>query len=180
MRAFLAIDLPEAAEAAVAPLQEALGAGRAVPAENLHLTLAFLGEQPEPALGALDDVLERLRAPDFELEPAGLEIFGAKAAEAVALGIRPSPALDHLHGKLRAAIHAAGLDLPRARFRPHVTIARFGRRPEGRDRARLAAFLAAHGDVRLPPFPAGGVTLFRSTLTRDGAIHEALRVYPLG
>ncbi|MFC3117545.1 2'-5' RNA ligase family protein [Jhaorihella thermophila] len=72
MRAFLAIGLPDAAVRDIRRLQARLPVGRAVPRDNLHLTLAFLDDQPEEALEALDAELQALRAPGFDLRLSGL------------------------------------------------------------------------------------------------------------
>jgi 2'-5' RNA ligase len=45
MRVFVAIDLPDEVRRELETLQNALPVGRPVPAENLHLTLSFLGDQ---------------------------------------------------------------------------------------------------------------------------------------
>ena len=49
MRAFLALDLPQETRDALIRVQADLPVGRPVPCENLHLTLAFLDEQPHYA-----------------------------------------------------------------------------------------------------------------------------------
>ncbi|AXI53875.1 hypothetical protein C1J05_04605 [Sulfitobacter sp. JL08] len=49
MRVFVAIDLPDEIRGELERLQEYLPVGRAVPSDNLHLTLSFLGDQSEVA-----------------------------------------------------------------------------------------------------------------------------------
>lgn len=180
MRAFVAIELPEAVIDQIVAVQEHLRAGRHVEADNLHLTLAFLGEQSDSAMVAVDEALQDLRAPGFDLELAGIDTFGGDAPHVVYLGARPNPALEALHRKVMAALRGAGLDLGRVRFRPHVTLARFGRRLDGVERDRLGRFLSAHADAHLAPFAVDHFTLFRSILGKGAPVHQALADYPLG
>jgi 2'-5' RNA ligase len=179
MRAFVALDLPMPAVAALERVQAALPAGRPVPSENLHLTLAFLGEVAEATLEEVHFALEALRLPGFEIVLAGLGMFGGPPASVHAVA-EPAPGLVRLHAAVRRAVEGAGLALPRERFRPHVTIARLSRAPGPDTRARLEAFVAADAGFVLPPFAVTGFGLWRSTLTSGGAIHEALAVYRLG
>lgn len=180
MRAFVAISLPEEVVDQIVALQEHLRAGRHVGADNLHLTLAFLGEQSDSAMRAVDEALEALRGPGFALELARIDTFGGDAPQVVYLGVQPNPALEALHRKVMAALRGAGLELGRVRFRPHVTLARFNRRLDGIERDRLGRFLSAHADARLPPFPVDHVTLYRSILGKGAPVYEALADYPLG
>lgn len=179
MRSFVAIDLPEPVVDTIGDLQEWLPIGREVAPDNLHLTLAFLGEQPVQAIAEVDATLETLRFPAFDLELAGVDVFGGSAPGLVFLGVAPNLALQQLHRKVMGMLRAAGLELARVRFRPHVTLTRLPRRLGEQDRDRLAAFLARHGDLRLDPFRVEHVTLYRSTLGRGAPLHEALAHYPL-
>jgi len=178
MRTFLALDLPDAQQDALEDLADAVPVGRAVPAENLHLTLAFLDDQPDEVLEALHGKLQGLDFAPVPLVFDGLGSFGGTAPRVLFAGVAANPALSALHGKVLSACRAAGLDLPRRRFRPHVTLARLPPqlRPEGR--ARLERFVAAHAALHLPAGVSGGITLFRSTLHPGGAIHEELASYP--
>ncbi|MFP1645159.1 RNA 2',3'-cyclic phosphodiesterase [Pontitalea aquivivens] len=180
MRAFVAIELPGAVVDQIVALQEHLRAGRPVEADNLHLTLAFLGDQSDSAMVAVDEALQALRAPGFDLELAGIDTFGGDAPHVVCLGARPNPALEALHRKVMAALRGAGLDLGRVRFRPHVTLARFGRGLDGGERDRLGRFLSARADAHLPPFRVDHFTLYRSILGKGAPVHQALADYPLG
>ena len=71
MRLFIAIELDppirRAAYELALELRESV-AGRAVREDNMHLTLAFLGEQPGGRLGALRKCMERAAAGSFGLE----------------------------------------------------------------------------------------------------------------
>jgi len=83
-----------------------------------------------------------------------------------------------LRKKVRAAARGAGIDLPRERFRPHVTLARFSR-SKPVDMGRLTAFLGAYGGFRAGPFAVDRFCLYRSTLTPEGPVYDVLADYPL-
>jgi 2'-5' RNA ligase len=173
LRLFIALDLPDSARADLALLQERMPVGRLVPEENLHLTLAFLGETGEAEAEAVHDALETLRAPPVPLMLAGPEIFGGRHGQAVAIGADGGPALADLHNRVAARVRGAGLTPERRRFRPHVTLARM------KGKADAGPSIAALQGQRLGAFDCDSVGLYASTLHRDGSIHEALAVYPL-
>ncbi|RME13755.1 MAG: RNA 2',3'-cyclic phosphodiesterase [Alphaproteobacteria bacterium] len=180
MRAFVALDPPEAAREALSRLQAGLGVGRPVPEENLHLTLAFLGEISEAEARALAEGLEALArsAPAPEVELRGLDLFGGRRPSVLFVGAGGA-GLAPLQGRVARAARMAGIDLARRRFRPHVTIARFPRDLGPTAQNRLAEFLALEGRFALPPAPWGELTLYRSHLREAGAIHEPLAQFDL-
>jgi 2'-5' RNA ligase len=171
--------MPEAITAALAPVLAALPVGRIVPPENLHLTLAFLGNVPEPLLEEVHFALDALRHPGFDLTLAGLETFGGARPLSLHIVAAPDPALTALHRRIRSRLHGLGLALERRRFAPHVTIARFARAMGPEEAARIGRFLAAHADLRLAPFRATAFCLCESILTEAGAHYEVLARYPL-
>jgi len=180
MRVFVAIMPPEEVTARLGALQDELGCGRPVAEENLHLTLAFAGEIDTGEAAELDTALEAIRLPGFWLAPAGIEVFGpAERPEAVVVGLRPEPGLEALVRAVAGAARAAGLVLPRRRFRAHVTLSRFGRDFGAPDAARLGRFLQARGDLVLNPFEVTDFAMMRSHLRAEGPIYEELAVYPL-
>lgn len=179
MRSFIAVDMPDKIRDILEDLQSELPAGNPAPPDNLHLTLAFLGEQRVEMLEDLRAALERFSAPAFDLQLSGVDTFGGNDPKVVFAGVLPNPALEHLHGKLKSALHGAGLMLDRKRFRPHVTIARFGQRPRATAMERLRRWLIANADFRTDPFAVKKIVLYRSTLSRSGAIHDELAHYPL-
>lgn len=179
MRCFLAIAVPDEVAAAIGRLQGQLKVGRPLPPDNLHLTLAFLGDQSEPALEDLHFCLERLSPDDFAVEFGPLGSFGHPEPGSVHAEVRLTPDLAALHRSVQGALHSAGLQTERRRFRPHVTITRLPHRMTGDETAALLRFLGTYAAAPLPSFPARALTLFRSHLRPDGAIHEPLADYPL-
>lgn len=177
MRAFLAIPLPDDVAGALIRLQSTLPFGRPVPEDNLHLTMAFLDDAPEPALEDLHELMSALRAPAVDIRFTALDSFTEGERGLIFAAVDRTDALQALHDRIGGLCRAAGLDLPRRRFRPHVTLTRANRRPDGTARDRLAASL---GPVPgLPGFTARALTLYQSTLTPRGAIHDPIAVYPL-
>jgi 2'-5' RNA ligase len=177
IRAFAAIALPDEVRTDLMLVQQGLPVPRAVPMENLHLTLVFLGEMPGPELADVDLAFRALRAPAFDLELAGIGMFGGSKPRAVYAGAKPSQPLKHLQAKLETAARGAGVELPARRFVPHVTLARLPERMEGRERLERAVAMRSGYGAR--PFTVEGFRLYRSHLAAAGAVYEELAVYPL-
>ncbi len=180
MRAFVAIDLPEPVKETIAALQSALPVGQAVKADNFHLTLAFLGEQPEDLIEEAHHGLQHISSPPFELKLSGLDTFGRGDPSVLFVGAAQHEPLGHLRKLVRGAMHGTGIDLDRERFRPHVTLARFRRGMTLYELEKLKLFLSGYSDFGLEPFTVTSFALYRSVLRPEGAIHEELAQYRLG
>ncbi|MDQ1710743.1 MAG: 2,3-cyclic 3-phosphodiesterase [Frankiaceae bacterium] len=138
MRAFVAVVPPPPAlaslVAAVEPLRAAYPAGVTwVPAERLHLTLAFLGEVTDPVAAALGDGLRLAvaRIAPFDVRVAGGGAFPRPERPKVLwAGVAGDvDALDRLARVTRGAARDAGVRLERAPYVPHVTVARIRTAP---------------------------------------------------
>lgn len=174
MRAFVALDLPEPLITAVARLQAGLDVGRRVPEENLHLTLAFLGEVPERVLNDVAEAMMSLAAPAVEITLTGLDVMGGAEPALVCATVEAVPALVTLQEKVMRLCRVAGVDLDRRRFRPHVTLARFSRSLNTKDDRDLRDYLKLNGRYRSETHLATRVTLYESHMTKDGSIYTPL------
>jgi len=176
VRSFLALPLPAAVRDEVdARLADQRGRCpdlRWVPADRWHLTLAFLGDVPEPVLASLQPRVERVcaRNPPMRLR---LEAAGRFDQRVLWLGVGG----DRLRlGRLAASISAAGdrVGIPRepGRYRPHLTVAR------ARGSVDLAAAVARLSDDAGSWFVADEVTLYASRLGAS-VEHTALKTWRL-
>ncbi|MEW2912677.1 RNA 2',3'-cyclic phosphodiesterase [Leisingera sp. JC11] len=178
MRSFVGLPLPDAALDALEHVQEGLTAGRHVPAGNMHLTLAFLDDQPEAVLQALHQVLAEISAPPVRLTFRGLDTYGGKLPRVLAAEVQKTPELSRLRDRVRAACRSAGIELSRERFRPHVTLGRFPRHLEAGQVEKIARYLAEASGFRLE-CEAESLALYQSTLAPDGARYDVLAEYRL-
>jgi len=179
IRAFVAVRLPEDVAGDLIAAQAGLPAGRPVAPENLHLTLAFLGEHPEPVIEDVHFGLADFRLPSFDLALEGLGLFGDARPRVLYAGVRREPELTRLREKVVQAARGAGLDPERKRYRPHVTLARFNRDLDGVDALRVRDFAGAGGGFRAGPFRVESFGLWRSFLGKSGAVYEEMAEYAL-
>ncbi|SFJ71720.1 2'-5' RNA ligase [Celeribacter neptunius] len=178
MRAFVGIPLPEDLSDRFEDLASGLRLGRAVPAENMHVTLAFLDDQPEEVLAELHEALSAMTLPQPEIAIEGLDLFGGAKPRLLFASVTAHEALTELRRKVRQAVQRVGITLPHERFRPHVTLRRFNRlAPFERD--ELERFLTLQGGFQWPGFRPEACQMVESLLTQEGAQYEVLASYPL-
>jgi RNA 2',3'-cyclic 3'-phosphodiesterase len=173
VRLFAAVELPDAAraaiEAATQHLRTTLSGLRWVPAENLHLTLVFLGWVDPDQVDPIREELEVAAAPAAPFR-AGLGAAGRfpdrGTARVVWFGFTSGAAeLDDLAGRVRRGVaHRVAEDRP---FRPHVTVAR-AKHPV---RIPVRALDVTPLDVEVA---VDAVTLFRSHLGGSQPRYEAI------
>lgn len=122
MRLFIAIKFNSEIKTALLSLQEQLKRadirGNYTKPENLHLTLAFIGEYGDP-----DRVLEVVRSVPFEPLPIRLQGFGS-FGDLYWCGLARSDELTAYVRRLRRALAEADIPFDRKRFSPHITLLR--------------------------------------------------------
>lgn len=122
MRLFLAVRFSEEMNKAILGTMHDLKKkgvkGKFVPAQNLHMTLAFIGEteSAEPVKEAIKDI----RFKPFRLGLTAPGTFG----DVLWIGVKGNQGMNGLVKTLREALDAAGISYDRQKFTPHVTIAR--------------------------------------------------------
>ena len=122
MRLFIAINFDNGILDAIGDLQAELKNcgvdGHFTKRENLHLTLAFIGEYPDP-----DDVLDVIRSIPFE--PVTLQFDGLQHFRDMYFArFQDNPELNRYVSRLRRALADAGIPFDRKKFMPHITLIR--------------------------------------------------------
>ncbi|HOC17228.1 MAG TPA: RNA 2',3'-cyclic phosphodiesterase [Vicinamibacterales bacterium] len=187
-RLFFAVELDEAVRRAAArvaaELSRALAAdGRAevswVRAENMHLTVRFLGETPAPRVAPLVEAFAvPLATPPFELRFAGLGTFPPSGpARVIWLGIVAGhDQLAAVHREVEDRLGPLGVEREERPYRAHLTLGRV----RGRLGPRAASIVGGTVAAGVPASAAREVTLFESRLSPRGAIYTALCRTALG
>lgn len=166
MRLFIALDLPGQVKAALredAAWLRKYCDGHFTPEENYHLTLAFLGEQPEVRV---DDAVAAMDA--CAVTPFSVTLGGLGQFENGVLwrGIEESGDLLRLQQALTAQLCHRDFHLEQRPFRPHLTLAR---RAVPHGNACLSTLSA---QLKPLSFQAGSMTLLRSKRSNIGAAYS--------
>ena len=187
MRLFAAVDLPQEIKSTIdrslAPARARLPRARWVRAENLHLTLAFLGEvdsgQRDRAVNALKKKLEQGGGFSYGVGEIGAFPPAGKV-RVVWLGLEPAAPFEALARDVREAIGEAGVPFDDKPFRAHVTVARCDppwapplRATIGEQLAPLCAVFSR------TEIGCDRVTLFASTLGSGGPSYRVEAEFPL-
>jgi 2'-5' RNA ligase len=175
-RLFVAVPLPAVLQAFVRRAQESLPpAGlRLLKPEQLHVTLAFIGEVDEERAAVARNVVESL---PFEMGGEAtadrfLLLPSTSRARVVALELADEQrVLASLYERVADGLEAAGVMKREKRpFRPHLTIARLSRPSAVRLRYES-------GQSR---FAVESVCLYESELRREGAVYTVVCRRSLG
>ena len=129
-----------------------------VSAENLHLTLLFLGNQPMSQIPQLGQqaarVIENMAICPFSIQLDRLGLFPKAKVVWIAPSQPPEPLLQ-LEAQLRRAVAALGISVEERPYRPHITLLR-----------KATSFPA--GTVAPLTLQARALHLYESRSTPDG------------
>ena len=122
MRLFIAIPLKRGMKERIrvvqGQFQRQCVKGNYTPAENLHITLAFIGDYGDP-----DKVLDVLNNVQFRPFPITMDRIG-QFEQLWWTGLSKNAELDILAHNVRYALAENDIPFDRKRFRPHITILR--------------------------------------------------------
>jgi RNA 2',3'-cyclic 3'-phosphodiesterase len=180
---FYALELPgevkEVLNKTITELQQALPYKTWVHPQDLHITLAFLGNaaasQIEAANNLIDSALSRQF--EFELQIDHFGIFGRKDSPRIFwAGLEKSESLAMLREDVFAACLSAGFKLETRPFSPHITLARkwTGESPFT---YKLIEDINLFKDEKIN-FQAKRVVLYRTHLGKSPK-YEPIKIFPL-
>jgi 2'-5' RNA ligase len=145
---------------------------------QLHLTLAFLGELERPVAEDVALALGQVRQPALDLSFGEFGAFDTRQGRLSALwvGVEPGEAVAALASRVAQAALLAGVAVESRRFVPHITLARFP--AGGVERASITRFLGH----RRPPatgFRVEAFSLFESFMGTGGSHYRVVQSWPL-
>ncbi|MCL4217815.1 MAG: RNA 2',3'-cyclic phosphodiesterase [Candidatus Hydrogenedentes bacterium] len=185
MRAFLAIELPDALKTRLVEVAKRLGSSRApvlwTRPGNMHLTLRFLGDVSDEQGRQLSDYLagEYNGFERFQLNIAGIGVFpNPRAPRIIWAGVYCSDAsLERVQHIAEQGAQRIGLKPEKRAFRPHLTIGRVRQsRKTGSDFRRLLDLEHDFDGGRIDVLE---VSLFSSELKPSGAEHTRIACFAL-
>ena len=168
-RLFIGLELTESCQQVLAELDPRVKGLRWLPAEQMHLTMSFLGNVADEEEAHLREALGGVQVPAFFLPIQGVGIFGGERPTVVWAGVgKGHPHLFALHKHVQDALLHAGLEPDLRPFHPHITMGRAA----GVSRAALLPFLRKHAEAELGLWKVTGFALFSSVLSPDGTKHS--------
>lgn len=129
MRLFLALDIPDPIRDRIARFVDGVSGfapdARWAKPESLHVTLKFIGEQPESTVEQIKRALSMIESPAPEIHFRGYGFFPtAKSARVFWIGMEATPQLTELAVALDEKMPALGIPKEDRAFSPHLTLAR--------------------------------------------------------
>lgn len=140
---------------------EELEGARWVPADNLHLTLRFIGDTDDEKRERIESALARVRVEPFVLPVGELGVFPPRGpAKVLWAGVGGGHTrLWQLRKQVDEALLSVDMTIDVRTFAPHFTLARLG---ETLDPKHLAKFLERHKRFEAPPFRVASFELYAS------------------
>jgi len=195
MRLFLALDIDEAIRQRIERFLEGVHPfapdARWAKPESLHVTLKFIGEQPEAAVDQIKHALETVRVPVGEIHFRGYGFFpNPKSARVFWIGMESGPELSALAAAIDAQMPALGIAKETRPFSPHLTLARApgGSGAPHRHKSdkpnrvfqRLQEKLCALPSPEFGTMTPHEFFLYQSHLSPKGSTYTKLARFPLG
>ncbi len=178
IRVFAALDLPDDVAERLLALMKGVPGAKWRPRENLHMTLRFFGDVPEPVANDIDAELGAVaetNAP-FDLQLKGAGTFGGADPHALWLGARSTAELTKLAKDCEHAARRAGLKPESRKFTPHVTLAYLNNAPLD----RVQAFEQRIGLFETRPFRIERFGLYSSQIRKSApSLYRREAEYPL-
>ena len=180
---FYAVRIPEETKLVMRnhmeKIKERIPFGRWVHYQDLHITLAFLGNAPHDKLTEADKNVKAALADEtgLQLQINKLGYFGSAASPRVFWAdTEESHQLHTIRNRVFSACEKSGFQLETRHFRPHITLARKwkGEQPFHNEMLQL------WNEVQPTPlsFKVSEVVLYQTNLNQTPK-YEALKIYPL-
>lgn len=194
MRLFVALDIDDPIRERIARFVEGVRNfapdARWVKEESLHVTLKFIGEQPESSLDQIKRALSATAGRSTQIVFRGYGFFPTRrSARVFWIGMEAGPELTALAAAVDANLTPLGVAKEERKFSPHLTLARSsggsgapGRRKEDGPRSTFERLQEKLAVLPAPDFGSMTVRefyLYQSRLSPKGSTYTKLARFDL-
>jgi RNA 2',3'-cyclic 3'-phosphodiesterase len=194
MRLFIALDIDDPIRQRIARFEQGVSGfapdARWQKPESLHVTLKFIGEQPEPAVDQVQKALSTIPASAVDIQFRGYGFFPtARSARVFWIGIEAGPQLAALAAAIDEKMPSLGIPKEDRALSPHLTLARASGRSASPRRSksdapsptfqRLQEKLAALPTPEFGTITAREFFLYQSQLSPKGSKYTKLARFDL-
>ena len=147
---------------------------RWVEPDNIHVTLAFLGDLSTVQINDVIRILEEVtsESPSFRLRIKGAGLFrGTRDPRIIWLGIEDSEPLDRVRDKVCKLLSGEKLYKDDRPFKAHITV---GRVKSISDRKRLGELMSSHRDTEVKVQYVNELIFFESILKTEGPVYRPI------
>ena len=183
LRVFIALDLPkpiqDSIEQQTARLRQSLGNGliRWVPANNMHLTLKFIGDIAASHVDFIKQMLTQTADShqSFDLQISGIGSFpNSKRARVLWVGIHAPAGLASLQKNIETGAARLGYEKEARPFSPHLTLGRVRQNASPDDLQKVRSVLEGTQIGRIGTACVDSVHLYQSDLHPEGSVYTKL------
>lgn len=174
-RLFFGLEIPEPVKQRLLAIQQPVPGARWQRADQLHLTLAFLGSVEAQSLPDIHEAARNLVIEPFDLTVSDVGCFGhPDHPKNLWAGVHPEEELTGLQDALNQRLAACGFGQEKRSFRPHITLSRFKK-----EAGSVRELLRAHHGIHAGTFLVDRVALFESIRGEQGSVYHVIETYPL-
>lgn len=175
-RLFFGLEIPAHIKARLLKARAEVPGARWQSAEQMHITLLFLGGVEQERLPAVCEAARHIPLAPFELSVTGLGCFGQPCAPRnLWAGVQPAAPVAHLHGEIKSRMEGLGFTGEDRAFRPHITLSRFRRQP-----GSVEGLLAEYEGMGFGAFHVDQFVLFKSEPGAGGSVYTVVERFPHG
>jgi len=181
IRAFIAIELPTAIQNGLRQVIQQLSPGtkavRWLPAENIHLTIKFLGDIEISKVQALQTALrqEASHHNPFDIHVGTLGAFpNSRRPRVVWIGVQAPQELFTLQQGIEVVTRPLGYSIEDRPFTAHLTLGRVSQHASPDEAAQFSFLLAKKQVGDLGKVHVETIHIFRSDLRPTGAVYTSL------
>ena len=176
LRLFIAVNLPEVIIKNLQDIKTDIPGLKWGTLVNLHLTMRFIGDIDNENLSLIENALDLVKDQAFIAKIASLGLFNRRTGTVLWAGLESSQELLEFKKNIdNALLEKVGLIPENRAFAPHITLARM----KTSATQEIKNFVNINRAKARNSFPVDYLTLYKSDLTRAGAIHTPLKTVHL-